>query len=80
MASLGAAVFVAGCGRAPSFNIMGSFFPSWLVCLTIGTIVAGLVYALLTRLGKQRLIQWGILTYPSLAVLVALLLWLLFFN
>ncbi|MFT4113786.1 YtcA family lipoprotein [Silvibacterium sp.] len=78
--SLGAAALTAGCGRAPSFNILGSFFPSWLICLTIGTIVAGLIYGLLTRLGRQQLIQWGIVTYPSLAVLVALVLWLLLFN
>jgi hypothetical protein len=27
-----AALPLTGCGRAPSFDILGSFFPAWLLC------------------------------------------------
>ena len=27
---------VCGCGDAPSFDILGSYFPAWLVCILIG--------------------------------------------
>jgi hypothetical protein len=26
---------LAGCQRAPSFDVLGSFFPAWLVCLGV---------------------------------------------
>ena len=29
-------LLLTGCGRAPSFDILGSFFPAWLVCLVVG--------------------------------------------
>ncbi len=43
---LGVAILLSlpGCGVAPSVNILGSFFPAWLIC-----IVAGVVLTILTR-------------------------------
>ncbi len=35
-----AAVMLAGCSRAPTFNILGSFFPSWILCGVIGILLA----------------------------------------
>jgi YtcA family len=37
-------VLMSGCGVAPSVNILGSFFPAWLI-----SIVAGIVLTVLTR-------------------------------
>jgi esterase/lipase superfamily enzyme len=30
------AMFLSGCGSAPSRNILGSYFPSWMICALIG--------------------------------------------
>src|SRR5262249_14438831 len=30
-----------GCSRAPSFDILGSFFPAWLLCLAVGLLLHG---------------------------------------
>ena len=27
------------CSRAPSFEVLGSFFPAWLVCLALGLVL-----------------------------------------
>ena len=27
------------CSRAPSFDILGSFFPAWLLCLALGLLL-----------------------------------------
>jgi hypothetical protein len=35
---------VSGCGVVPSVNILGSFFPAWLI-----SIIAGVVLTVLTR-------------------------------
>jgi hypothetical protein len=32
--------FLAGCDGAPSRNILGSYFPSWMVCALVGIALA----------------------------------------
>ena len=68
----------AGCTRAPTFDIVGSFFPAWLVCLIIGILLTALARWLLLR--GQLVVVWPILVYPSLAALFTFLLWLIFFS
>jgi hypothetical protein len=31
---------IAGCDGAPSRNILGSYFPSWMVCALVGIVLA----------------------------------------
>jgi fructose-specific phosphotransferase system IIC component len=69
---------LAGCTRAPSFDIVGSFFPAWLVCLVLGILLAALARWLLLRLKISLVLP--ILVYPSLAALFTFLLWLIFFR
>ena len=69
---------VSGCSRAPSFDIVGSFFPAWLICLVIGILLTALARWLL--LCQQIVVVWPILVYPSLAALFTFLFWLLFFS
>ncbi len=71
---------LAGCSHAPTFNILGSFFPSWLICLVIGICLAWLASWLLTRFKLEKLIAWPVLTYPSMAAFFSFLLWLIFFS
>ena len=71
---------LAGCSHAPTFNILGSFFPSWLVCLVTGIVLAVLVNWLLARFKLDNLIAWPVLTYPCLAAFFSFLLWLVFFR
>jgi len=69
---------LSGCSRAPSFDIVGSFFPAWLVCLVVGILLAALTRWLLLR--QQIVVVWPVLIYPSLAALFTFLFWLLFFS
>jgi hypothetical protein len=69
---------LSGCSRAPTFDIVGSFFPAWLVCLIAGIFLASFAHWLLSRLKITLLVP--ILVYPSLAALFTLLLWLAFFS
>ena len=73
-----AAFVAAGCGRAPSFDILGSFFPAWLFCLVAGLLLTVAFRWLLLRI--QIVIAAPILTYPSLTALITLALWLAFFR
>ena len=64
--------------RAPSFDILGSFFPAWLVCLALGLLLTVAVRWVLLRL--HVVLAVPILTYPSLTALFTLALWLVFFR
>jgi len=78
----GAGILLAlcGCGRAPSFNILGSYFPAWLLCLVAGILLTAAVYWLLDRLQLAKEIVWSIVVYPCLTALFAFILWLIFFS
>lgn len=72
------ATILTGCGRAPSFDILGSFFPAWMVCLALGVLLTVAARTILLRI--HVVIVLPVLTYPSLALLFTLALWLLFFR
>jgi hypothetical protein len=70
-------VLLTSCSRAPSFDIFGSFFPGWLVCLAVGLLLTVGARFLFVRTGV--VLALPILTWPSLAALFTLSLWLAFF-
>ena len=72
-----ALLLMTGCGRAPSFDILGSFFPSWLVCLVVAILLTAVSRALLSRYVE---IVWPVLVYPSLTAIFAFGLWLTMFR
>ena len=69
-----------GCGRAPSINIVGSFFPTWILCIVLGILFASAIRALGLHLRVEQHLQPPILIYPSLAASFALTLWLICFS
>lgn len=79
-AALAAAPLAAGCSRAPTFNILGSFFPAWLVCIVAGIVLAAVANRMLVRLKLDQEIAWSIVVYPCIALFFACVLWLIFFS
>jgi hypothetical protein len=75
--ALGMVLFTS-CTRAPSFNIVGSFFPAWLVCLIVAVLLTVFTGWLLLRLHVPVAVP--ALTYPSLTALLTFALWLTFFG
>lgn len=74
------AIPIAGCGRAPSFNILGSFFPAWLICMIAGVVLAAISNRVFAFFKIDNEIAWSIAVYPCLALLFACALWLIFFS
>ena len=74
------ALLATGCSRAPSFNILGSFFPAWILCGVIGVLLAAAVRVLFVRLNFERELSPLIVVYPCLAALFTFSIWLLFFS
>ncbi len=73
-----AAVLLTGCGRAPSFDVLGSFFPAWLMCLALSLVLTGVARWLLARL--RITLEFPVLTYPSLAALFSFAFWFALFR
>ena len=73
-----AAFLLTGCGRAPSFDVLGSFFPAWLICLALGLLLTAAARWLLLRVDIE--IALPILTWPSLTALFTFSLYLAFFR
>jgi YtcA family len=78
LVTLGA--LLAGCSRAPSVDIIGSFFPAWLVCLTIAVVLTFIVRYALVRFRLETEVGPLALFYPSLLTLLTSLLWLVYFR
>jgi len=64
----------------PKINIVGSFFPAWMLCGLIGIGAALLGRWLFIRTGLDPFIGPRRLVYTSLAILVTLVLWVSFFR
>jgi hypothetical protein len=71
---------LAGCQQAPSFNILGSFFPAWLLCVALGILLAAGTRFLLLAVNLEEALSPPIVMYPCLAALFTFGLWLLFFH
>jgi hypothetical protein len=73
-----ASLVLAGCGRAPSFDVVGSLFPAWLFCLAVAILLTILARWLFLHL--RVALAPPILIYPSLTAAFAFALWLIFFR
>jgi len=79
--TLGAIVLATGtAGCDPVIDVFGSFFPAWVVCMTVGILLATLARPLLARAGLEPHLGPLVLVYPSLALLLTMLTWLVFFS
>jgi len=74
-------LLATGCSRAPTFNILGSFFPAWILCGIVGILLAVVVRLYFVRIKlEDQLLAPLILVYPCLTAFFTFTLWLVFFS
>lgn len=66
--------------HCPSLNIFGAFFPSWMLCALFGILAAIIVYVLSSHARFGGEIRPALLAYPSIALNVTFILWLMFYG
>jgi hypothetical protein len=76
----GVCLALAGCGRAPSIDVIGSFFPAWMVCIIAAIILASVLRIFLLRRQWEPAIEPVALFYPAVVLLLTCLLWLIFYS
>ncbi|HEY6847927.1 MAG TPA: YtcA family lipoprotein [Terracidiphilus sp.] len=69
---------VSGCARAPSVDVLGSYFPAWLVSLAASVVLSFFVRWLLLRYRLEGDVGPLQLFYPCLILLFTCLIWLIF--
>ena len=68
----------AGCD--PVLDVFGSFFPAWVVCMTVGIVLAAVARLAIDRFGLEEHMGPLLLVYPCLALMITMLTWLFFFS
>jgi hypothetical protein len=78
--SLVAALLLVGCSHAPEYSIFGSFFPAWIFCAAGGLVLAAGARILIARTAIAEHLAAPVLSYLSMAIFLACMLWLLFYS
>jgi hypothetical protein len=79
-ASQVAAFGLGGCSTSPAQNLLGSFFPAWMLCMAAGVGSTVILRQVLSALGINQYLIAPPLTYLCLVVASTLLVWLLWFG
>lgn len=75
-----ALTLLTGCRSGPQINLLGSFFPAWMLCVGIGVGGALLLRQVFVRAKLEPYLGILPLFYFSLGVLLTLASWLIFFR
>jgi YtcA family len=70
----------AAAAHSPAIDVLGSYFPAWLLCIVVGVV--------LTMVARLLFIAWKLdahllpmpIVYPCLTAVFAMTVWLLFFR
>ncbi|MDB6039008.1 MAG: hypothetical protein JWM99_2849 [Verrucomicrobiales bacterium] len=73
-------LFLSGCRGAPSINLLGSFFPGWMLCMGLGLLSALVFRQVFIKTNVESHLVPRPLVYLCLWGLVTLSCWLLFFR
>jgi hypothetical protein len=77
-----AAIFalLSGCSSAPSRNILGSYFPSWMICVLVAMGLTIVAHVVLAKAGVADKLPAPIVVYLALTLAFSFALWLLWLS
>ena len=73
-------IFLTGCRGAPSINLVGSFFPGWMLCMVLSAIGTLVLRQVFVKTGIDEQLPVRVFVYVCLWVFITLTSWLLFFR
>ncbi|AXO90734.1 hypothetical protein DZC75_23030 [Pseudomonas parafulva] len=71
---------LSGCTQSPALPVFGAIFPDWLFAIIAGVIITILLHVMLSKARALDRLQPLAVTYPALAALSAMLVWLIVFH
>ena len=73
-------LLLAGCAHSPTLDVLGSYFPAWIVCIVIGLVLTVITRQLLIGFKLNVHLRLAGLVYLCMTVLWTLAAWLLCFK
>lgn len=76
-------LLLAGCrtdAHSPTVDVLGSYFPAWIICIVIGLTLTLVARQLLIGFKIDAHLRPAPLVYLCLMILFTLAVWLLFFQ
>jgi hypothetical protein len=76
-------LMLTGCGvddHSPTVDIIGSYFPAWIICIVLGLALTLITRQVLIGLKVNTYLHPAFLVYISMLVFFTLILWLAFFQ
>lgn len=73
---------LCGCGvqGAPSFDIVGSYFPGWMFCATLGVVAAIATRVVFVTTGLAAVLPFQLFVCAAIGLACGLFSWLLWFG
>ena len=71
---------LAACSASPSRNILGSYFPTWMICALLGLVGVVLLRAVLGKAGIDAALPIPVIVYLCTWIAVTLAIWLLWLG
>ena len=78
-----AGLLLAGChadAHSPTLDVLGSYFPAWIVCIVIGLVLTLITRQIFIGLKVDAHLHPILLVYLGLMIFYTLGTWLLFFQ
>ncbi len=70
---------MTGASVAPAIDIVGSYFPAWMLCVLIGVAISVLVRQIFVIVGFETALPLAPLTHLGIAIAATLAAWLVWF-
>lgn len=68
------------CSQSPSRNILGSSFPTWMICALLGVALTALARLVLVRIGIDAALPIPAIVYLSMSTAATLAIWLVWLS
>ncbi|MFK2874810.1 YtcA family lipoprotein [Dyella lipolytica] len=67
---------MAACSASPSRNILGSYFPTWMVCALLGIVFVIVIRGVLVKTGVDASLPVPVIVYLCMWTAATLAIWL----
>ncbi|PXV59869.1 YtcA family uncharacterized protein [Dyella sp. AtDHG13] len=71
-----AGALLCACSQSPSRNILGSYFPTWMLCALVGIVGTFVLRAVLAKADIDKDLPVPVLVYLSVWIAITLAVWL----
>ena len=73
-------LLLGGCAHSPTVDVLGSYFPAWMLCIIVGLVSTLIVRLLLIGVGIYVHLRLKPVLFSSTAIFFTLAVWLAFFK